>query len=62
MLVLGVALLGSGIFSVYAQEKEAKYVFYFPSHIGAADPNMKVWTTAIKDFESRYPEVKIRYF
>jgi len=62
MLVLGVALLGSGIFSVYAQEKEVKYVFYFPSHIGAADPNMKVWTTAIKDFESRYPEVKIRYF
>jgi len=62
MLVLSIVLLGSGILSTYAQEKEVKYIFYFPSHIGAADPNMKVWTTAIKDFENRYPEVEIRYF
>jgi len=60
--MLIISMLICGVFSVYAQAKEAKYVFYFPSHIGAADPNMKVWTTAIKDFESRYPEVKIRYF
>jgi len=60
--ILVISMLVCGVFSVYAQEKVSKYVFYFPSHIGGGDPNMKVWTTAIKDFESRYPEVEIKYF
>ncbi len=38
-----------------------KYVFYFPSHIGGADPNMQVWQKAIEDFQALYP-VEIKYF
>jgi len=57
--VLLIGILLCGVFNVYAQEK---YVFYFPSHIGAGDPNLRVWTIAIEDFESRYPEVEVKYF
>ena len=38
-----------------------KYTFYFLSHIGPADPNMRWLTTAIDDFEKRYPEVEVKY-
>jgi len=42
-------------------EAAPKYTFWFVSHIGPADPNMLWLTTAIKDFEKRYPEVSIKY-
>lgn len=42
-------------------EEAPKYTFWFVSHIGPADPNMLWLTTAIKDFEKRYPEVSVKY-
>ncbi|MEW5814822.1 MAG: substrate-binding domain-containing protein [Spirochaetota bacterium] len=59
MITLVFALAWGGVFNAYAQQK--KYVFYFPSHIGGADPNMQVWQKAIEDFKALYP-VDIRYF
>ncbi|RKX80238.1 MAG: hypothetical protein DRP87_00010 [Spirochaetes bacterium] len=43
------------------QAAKEKYVFYFPSHIGGADPNMQVWQKAIEDFQELFP-VEIKYF
>lgn len=43
----------------YAQDPE--YTFYFVSHIGPADPNMKWLTISLDDFMKRFPEVKIVY-
>lgn len=40
---------------------EYKYHFVMVSHIGSNDPNMLWLTYAIKDFEKRFPEVKIDY-
>jgi len=39
----------------------AKYTFYFISHIGPSDPNMKWLTVAIEDIEKILP-VEVRYF
>jgi simple sugar transport system substrate-binding protein len=59
VIVLVFILAGGVVFNASAQQK--KYVFYFPSHIGGADPNMQVWQKAIKDFCELYP-VEIKYF
>lgn len=44
-----------------AESNEEKYTFYFVSHIGPADVNIKWLTTASEDFMKRFPEVKIVY-
>lgn len=56
ILICGL-LIGAG----FVQAQEEKYVFYFPSHIGGADPNMQVWQKAIDDFQQLFP-VEIKYF
>lgn len=56
ILMLGL-IMAAGL----AQAQEEKYVYYFPSHIGGADPNMQVWQKAIEDFQNLYP-VEIKYF
>jgi simple sugar transport system substrate-binding protein len=56
-----ILMLGLIIGSVFAEAQEEKYIFYFPSHIGGADPNMQVWQKAIEDFQGLYP-VEIKYF
>jgi simple sugar transport system substrate-binding protein len=43
-----------------AAEKD-HYTFYFVSHIGPSDPNMKWLTVSCDDFMKRFPEVKINY-
>jgi simple sugar transport system substrate-binding protein len=60
-LFLVILILGVVIGSVLAEAQEKKYIFYFPSHIGGADPNMQVWQKAIADFQKLYP-VEIKYF
>jgi simple sugar transport system substrate-binding protein len=57
-VALVLVLAAGAAVSVGAQKK---YVFYFPSHIGGADPNMQVWQKAIADFTALYP-VDIKYF
>jgi len=56
VLMVGLIVTQSG----FAAEAE-KYTFYFVSHIGPADANMKWLTTAIEDFQKRYSEVEVRY-
>ena len=56
-----ILMLGLIIGAVFAEAQEEKYIFYFPSHIGGADPNMQVWQKAIEDFQELYP-VEIKYF
>lgn len=60
LLVTMVFMMGLTLGQVgYAAEK--KYTFYFPSHVGPRDANIAWLTTAIADFEKRYPEVEVRY-
>ncbi len=59
-LTVLLALVLAALLSVtFAQEP--KYRFVMVSHIGPSDPNMLWLTNAIKDFEAKYPDVKVEY-
>jgi simple sugar transport system substrate-binding protein len=57
-LIAGLAIaIGPGSVS---QAQEAKYTYYFVSHIGPPDPNMKWLTSSIEDISQVLP-VKVEY-
>jgi simple sugar transport system substrate-binding protein len=58
-IVLAVILVALGGGNGYAEDEQ--YTFYFVSHIGPADPNMKWLTVSSEDFMEKFPEVNIIY-
>lgn len=60
LLVLIAGLLVSFVPGPVAQAEEPKYTFYFVSHIGPPDPNMKWLTSSIEEISKILP-VKVNY-
>jgi simple sugar transport system substrate-binding protein len=65
VLILAIAVTGvvaaEGRGEAAAEAGEVQYTFYYVSHIGPADPNMKWLTISSDDFMAKFPEVKIVY-
>ena len=65
VLILVAAVAGMAVAEgrgeVAAEAGEVQYTFYYVTHIGPADPNMKWLTISSNDFMKKFPEVKIVY-
>ena len=61
VVMLVVAMCIVSFVAPEGRAEDPKYTFYFVSHIGPADPNMKWLTMSSEDFMKRFPEVKIVY-
>jgi simple sugar transport system substrate-binding protein len=61
VLIIALAMGMVSLVGGEGRAQEEKYTFYFVSHIGPADPNMKWLTVSLDDFMARFPEVEIVY-
>jgi simple sugar transport system substrate-binding protein len=59
IILLAISLVPIGVKDGLAEETQ--YTFYFVSHIGPSDPNIRWLKVACDDFMNKFPEVKIVY-